>query len=441
MVNAMTGLKKTDTDLRYIRYDEDVCADSASCLKVCPTLAIRIKNHKAIRNEPLCIGCGECIRVCPEAAVTAATATLNQLDKDKISVALVTPVLYAQFPGVMPEDILMGLKALGFQHTVDMSYFLEMFQYATEEFVIRNRTSRQSPWPLISPVCPVVIRLIAFKFPNLMPHVLPLLRPVDLMARDVRQRIVKEYNVDEDEVVLYYINPCPTKRGPVRPRSTKKKAETCTALGINDIYADLARQIEHIQETDQIPHAINRFDFEYCHTGNGPMWGMSGGEIADINIENTLAVSGMNETITYLAKIEMGLFSNLEYIELRTCREGCLGGPLTAIDRYLAKSYVYKMIKMLGLGRRLSRRKILRLYEKGKFLAEKDPAKLIQLFGSHEKPMSIETVQKVDDILERIEGHDCTVCGAPTCRTFAEDVVRGEASLDECLLLGGDEPC
>ncbi|MEJ2284967.1 MAG: [Fe-Fe] hydrogenase large subunit C-terminal domain-containing protein [Desulfobacterales bacterium] len=437
----MTVLKKPQTGLRYIRYDEAACIGGASCLKVCPTRAIRIKSGKAVRKEALCIGCGECIRVCQEAAVKAATGKLDCLSKDGISVALVTPVLYAQFPDVMPEDILMGLRALGFQHTVDMSYFLEMFQYATEEFIARNKTDQQSPWPLISPVCPVVIRLIAFKFPSLMPHVLPLLRPVDLMARDVRQRIMKEYGVGEDKVMLYYINPCPTKRGPVRARSTRRKADTCTALGINDIYADLVHQIERLQDTDPALYAQNRFDFEYCHTGNGPMWGMSGGEIADVNIENTLAVSGMNETITYLAKIEMGLFSNLEYIELRTCREGCLGGPLNAIDRYLAKSYVHKMIQMLGLGRRLSRGKILRLYEKGKFLADKNPAKLIQFFGSHEKPMSLETVQKVDEILERIKGHDCSVCGAPTCRTFAEDVVKGEANLDECLLLGGDRTC
>jgi len=191
----MTGLKKTNTASHYIHYDKATCAGGSSCLKVCPTLAIRIKNGKAVRNEDFCIGCGECIRVCQEAAVTATTATLSRLNKDEISVALVTPVLYAQFPGVMPEDILMGLRARGFQHTVDMSYFLEMFQYATEEFIVRNRTGRQSPWPLISPVCPVVIRLIAFKFPSLMPNVLPLLRPVDLMARDVKQRIIKEASV------------------------------------------------------------------------------------------------------------------------------------------------------------------------------------------------------------------------------------------------------
>ena len=437
----MTGLKKHHKGFRYIRYDEAACIGGGSCLKVCPTRAIRIKNGKAVRKEALCIGCGECIRVCQEAAVKAATGNLNLLNRDEISVALVTPVLYAQFPETMPEDILMGLRSMGFQHTVDMSYFLEMFQYATEEFILRNKTGPQAPWPLISPVCPVVIRLIAFKFPSLMPHVLPLLRPVDLMARDVRQRIVKEYGVSEDQVRLYYINPCPTKRGPVDPNSTGNKYDTSIALGINDIYADLLHHIEHVQDADQPLYSKIRFEFEYCHTGNGPMWGLSGGEIADMNIENSLAVSGMDETITYLEKIEMGLFSNLEYIELRTCREGCLGGPLNAIDKYLAKSIVHKMIKMLGLGRRLPLGKIIRQYESGKFLADKDPEKLIRIFGSRSKPMSIETVQKVDDILEQIKGHDCTVCGAPTCRTFAEDVVKGETSLDECLLLGGDKTC
>jgi hypothetical protein len=261
------------------------------------------------------------------------------------------------------------------------------------------------------------------------------------MARDVKQRIIKEYGVSEDKVMLYYINPCPTKRGVVQNTPPRRKKNTSIALGINDIYADLVHQIEHLQDTDPIPYAKIRFDFEYCHTGNGPMWGLSGGEITDMNIENSLAVSGMDETITYLEKLEMGLFSNLEYIELRTCREGCLGGPLTAIDKYLAKNFVHKMIKMLGLGRRLSRGKILRQYETGKFLTDRDPAKLIQLFGSRTKPMSIETVQKVDEILERIKGHDCSVCGAPTCRTFAEDVLKGEASLDECLLLGGEKQC
>ena len=418
----------------YVHFKKS-CGGQATCVKVCPTKAIRLKSNESIQVVDHCIGCGECIRVCPKGAVSAATNKLSELEMDQISVALVSPVLYSQFPGVMPKDILLGLKQMGFLHTVDMSYFLEMFQCATEEFIVRNRADQKSPWPLISPVCPVVVRLIAYQFPTLLPHVIPVLRPVALMAREVKKQITREYGVNEEAVTLYYINPCPTSSQPSNNFSQQKQASMDKALGINDIYAELIHQIEKIRESDQIPFSQERFEFENCATGNGPLWGLSGGEIADMNIDHSLAVSGLKETITYLEKIELGLFRDMEYIEFRVCPEGCIGGVLTVIDKYLAKSAVQTMVKMLGLGKRLSRSHILRLYEKGWFHAEAKPSKLQQLFGAQNEPLSIESLQEIERLLEHIHGIDCAACGAPDCRTFAEDVVRGMTSLDECLIL------
>jgi hypothetical protein len=310
-------------------------------------------------------------------------------------VALVSPVLYAQFPGVMPKDILFGLRQMGFQHTIDMSYFLEMFQCATEEFIKRNRESHKAPWPLISPVCPVVVRLIAFQFPSLIPHVLPVLRPVALMAREVKRRIIPFYQESGDPVALYYINPCPTKLDLQSARRTiEKDTIPEIAIGINDIYPELAGHVRRIKESDTIPFYQTRFEYETCATGNASMWAMSGGEIADMDIDQSLAVSGLEETITYLEKIEMGLFQDIEYIEFRTCREGCLGGVLNVVDKYMAKSSVQKM---------------------------------------HKERLSIEAMQKIEEILEIIQGTDCAACGAPDCRTFAEDIVRGNARMSNCI--------
>jgi hypothetical protein len=296
---------------------------------------------------------------------------------------------------------------MGFQHTIDMSYFLEMFQFATEEFIKRNRETRKAPWPLISPVCPVVVRLIAFQFPSLMPNVLPVLRPVALMAREVKRRIIPFYMETGENVALYYINPCPTKMDQASLAPNKQPTISEFALGINDIYPELAGHVRQIRESDAIPFYQTRFEYETCATGNASMWAMSGGEIADMDIEKCLAVSGLEETITYLQKIEMGLFQDIEYIEFRTCREGCLGGVLNVIDKYLAKSAVQKMIKMFGLGRHLPREKILRLYEKGDFQTEKRPSRLLNLFGGQQEGLSIESMQKIEKLLEVIEGRDC----------------------------------
>ena len=198
----------------FVQFDDDLCTGCGSCLRLCPTKAIRVKNSKSIRIVDQCIGCGQCLRICPAGAVSALAEKPNLPAEDHIAVALVSPVLYAQFPGIMPKDILQGLRQMGFHHTIDMTYFLEMFQYATEEFIKRNHKTQQSPWPLISPVCPVVVRLIAFKFPSLMPHVLPVLRPIALMKREVKRLIIPAYQRKGQKVVYYYINPCPTKMDP-----------------------------------------------------------------------------------------------------------------------------------------------------------------------------------------------------------------------------------
>jgi hypothetical protein len=152
-----------------------------------------------------------------------------------------------------------------------------------------------------------------------------------------------------------------------------------------------------------------------------------------MDFDRSLAVSGMEETIAYLQKIEMGLFKDIEYIEFRTCREGCLGGVLSAIDKYLAKSNVQKMVKRFGLGRRLTRENILRMYEKGQFQTEKSPAKLIELYGAKKEALSLESLQEIEKNMELLRGNDCAACGAPDCRTFAEDIVRGKAELQDCL--------
>jgi ferredoxin len=417
----------------YVRFQEARCTGCAACLRVCPTKAIRIRHQKSIRLVDQCIGCGACIRVCPAGAVSATTIGFDGIGRDHVAIALVSPVLYAQFPGVMPGGVLLGLHRMGFHHTVDMSFFLEMYQYAAEEFIRRNRCSRASPWPLISPVCPVVVRLIAYQFPSLLPHVLPVLRPVALMAQEVKKQIIPAHAAQGRSVTLYFINPCPTKAEARPHRLGMPPEHPEAAIGINELYSELARQVEQILDSDMIPYSGSGYEFETCTSGNAALGAMSGGEISNMDIEKSLSVHGLKETVAYLHKIEMGILKDFEYIEFRTCREGCLGGVLTAVDPYIAKRNVQKMIGVFGLGRRLPRDTILRLYEKGRFHPPHDPRELTRLFGACRPALSLEEAQQIEAILDHIEGRNCGACGAPDCRTFAEDVVRGSAALKDCI--------
>ncbi len=421
----------------FVHFDNDLCTGCTACVKVCPTHAIRVKNNIALSLSGKCIGCGQCIRVCKTGAITASTSEIESLKGDRISIALVSPVLYSQFPGVLPKDILLGMKNMGFSHVVDMTYYFEMFQWATVEYIMRNREKGESPWPLISPVCPVVIRLIACRFPVLLPNVHPIMRPVSLMARDIVQQFSKHYGVRADDIFLNYINPCPSKLGYPKKiiEASMIDRQSTGALGINDIYGELSRQIKKIEKSAKIPFAQAGYEYEQCNTGGGLLWGLSGGEADASGIDKTLAVSGLNETITYLEKIEMGLFNDLEYIELRACREGCIGGALNAIDKYLAKSATTKMAKTLGIGTRLNRERVLRLYDSNWFFREDSSDAVNRIKAEKERRFSFQELQKIEQLVKFINGKDCGACGAPGCRTFAEDVVSGFSSPEQCVYL------
>lgn len=417
----------------FVHFDERLCNGCYNSVKICPTRAIRMRGRKPVIFDEHCIGCGECIRVCSSGALRAVTVGTPKLEDDHISVALVSPVLYSQFSDVSPRQVLYAMRQMGFQHAADMSYFLEMFQCAADEFIIRNRANQTAPWPLISPVCPVVIRLIAFQFPSLLPHILPIMRPVALMAREVIHQIIRRYGVTKEAVTLYYINPCPTKMTPEKLTFHHEQPCIDKVLGINDVYSELVGRLEKIRKDDTLvlPHD----PFEYGVKSDSLIWGISGGEIMGMRTDKTLAVSGLKDTIRYLEKIEMGLFQDLEYIEFRTCPEGCVGGTLTGIGKYLSKNIIQKTILNVGYHKRVCDDETICLYEEGSFQAKSSLAKLLQRFGARKEAMTIRELVAIEKLLQKIKGTDCAACGSPDCKTFAEDVVRGKAFESDCILL------
>jgi len=423
----------TTQSSHYITFDADICTGCANCIKACPTKAIRLYKDSPTCLTDNCIRCGECLRVCPTGAISTTTYELEALQKDKVSITLVSPVLYSQFKGVMPNDILLAVKKIGFHHAMDLSYYIEMFLYAAEEYIAENRITGQSPWPLISPVCPVVIRLIAYQFPNLLPHIIPIMRPISLLAKEARANISREYRIKKDAVILYHLTPCPAKMVPSRSSFAQENYLVDRTMGIKDVYAQIIGRLNQMKKSGI--EALREESEPQKISGNCLLWGLSGGEIAGINSDKTLAVSGLRETITYLEKIELGLFKDIEYIEFRTCPEGCVGGALNAVDKYIAKNTILKMLRKFGLERLIPRDKVLLLYENGWGLSDTTQDELQRIFGVFREHISIEHLKEIEKILEQIQGKDCAACGAPDCRTFAEDVVMGKAVLNNCIML------
>ena len=103
--------------------DESKCTGCTTCLRHCPTEAIRIKDGHAVINEDRCIDCGECIRVCPHHAKYAERESLTSIVDYKYRIALPAPALYGQFSNVDDINIILNaLKRMGFDEVAAEGY-------------------------------------------------------------------------------------------------------------------------------------------------------------------------------------------------------------------------------------------------------------------------------------------------------------------------------
>ena len=48
---------------------------------------------------------------------------------------------------------------------------------------------------------------------------------------------------------------------------------------------------------------------------------------------------------------------------------------------------------------------------------------------------SMRMMAKMQSIRETLPGTDCGACGAPNCRALAEDIVKGERTIDACVIM------
>ena len=153
--------------------DVNKCIGCTTCLKHCPTEAIRIRDGHAVINDGRCIDCGECIRICPHKAKKAACGSLDQLNDYKWKIALPAPSLYGQFENLDDVDyVLDGLLRIGFDDVFEVSAAAELVTAYTRSY-LKNESVRK---PAISSACPVILRLIALRFPSLTDNIIHKLR-------------------------------------------------------------------------------------------------------------------------------------------------------------------------------------------------------------------------------------------------------------------------
>jgi hypothetical protein len=397
-------------------------------MKVCPTKAIRVRERKARINYERCIDCGECLRICSCNAVLSLTTTPSDLQKFKFKVAIPSPVLYAQFgQHVMPGEILGILKEIGFDSVYDEALMCEMTTIAIDEYLSGDSVPR----PVISSTCPVVVRLIKSMFPDLCNLIIPIEPPREIAAKNLRKEISQQYKIPPHDIGIIHITPCAAKMVSINRPETMEKSHLDGALSVREVYGMIITKLR----TGHRPFMIQQQNHV---SGIGLEWALDGGESRNLKSSNSVAVSGVVDTIKILEDVEAERLKGIEYLECLICPEGCIGGPLNVENRFIAKSNINRMLKVVGRKHLVDTAFVKKLYKEKFFSFEKEirPGPFAPLDADRVK--AINKLQLKTETMAKLPGINCGVCGAPDCETLAEDIARGDARIEDCKLLNED---
>ncbi|WP_312094156.1 [Fe-Fe] hydrogenase large subunit C-terminal domain-containing protein [Aminipila sp.] len=399
---------------------EELCSGCINCIKRCPTQAIRVRHGKACITKEFCIDCGECVRTCQNHAKVINRDFIKCLNDFEYTVALPAPSLYSQFNNINNitdiNAILTAILMLGFDDVYEVAAGAEVVTAATKDYV----NDHKEQWPIVSTACPSVVRLIRVRFPNLIDHLLPLHPPVEIAAAAARKRAMEKTGLSSEKIGIIFISPCSSKVAYIKEPLGMEKSSIDRAIGITDIYPLI---LAHLQEASLSP-------LDLAIAGRvGIGWGRSSGEALALETDEYLSADGIENVVHVLEDLEDEKFGDLRFIELDACSGGCVGGVLTVENPFIAKTKLKKLKEALPKRHTEEHREMSYddLYWKVDVVYEP----VFQLGDNFIE--SVALMNQVNNIYEKFPKLDCGICGAPTCKALAEDIVKGNANENQCI--------
>ncbi|MBE7055002.1 MAG: 4Fe-4S dicluster domain-containing protein [Ruminococcaceae bacterium] len=408
----MTSELKKDFTYHSVCLGEDLCKGCTTCMRYCPTQAIRVQNGKAKIIREKCIDCGECVRRCPYRAKKVVSDTFSALDNYKHCVALVAPAFCGQFSKAVDINVILtGLKKIGFDDVFEVARGAEVITEKTRQILADNN----NPKPLISSACPAVVRLICVRFPSLVDNLIPLTSPMEVAAQLARKEAREKTGLADEEIGIFFISPCPAKVTAVKQPLALKKSDVSGVIAVKDVYMRLAQALGTIKSVEKLSVAGK----------SGVRWARSGGEAEALGIRNYIAVDGIHNVTKILEELEDEKLGNIDYIEALSCTSGCTGGPLNVENGFVANSRIHNLTE--NMENKLGDCSDVQLFWDKKIdykpFSPLDP----------DLNEAMRKMQMIEEIYDRLPQLDCGSCGSPTCREFAEDIVRGKAQERDCI--------
>jgi len=265
-----------------------------------------------------------------------------EFDPNEKYLCLLAPSFVAEFEY---PDIVYRLRRLGFDKVMELTFGAKMTNL-TYYTILKESIEKGEEKTWISSPCPTLVNFVRNKYPHLVENLVPVHSPLGCMSL-----IVKKFYPDHKVV---FIGPCITK-----------KLEAKEIGNIDEAWT--FKELDEIFKEKQIPEKIT--DSKYCVTFDKfyndytKVYPISGGLSSTLHYKDILKKKDIlvKETTKDLTKIfdgfKDGMYKNYKFLDLLTCKGGCINGPGMIGDSSIAKrrkrvikyrDYAWKYEKDLG---------------------------------------------------------------------------------------------
>ncbi len=400
-------MKLRDHPERLLILQRDRCRGCTHCLRVCPTEAIRIRSGKAEVMPHRCIECGKCIQVCPQNAWRVQTEASRKI-REGASTVLLDPAVLWQF-GDSFQGVTAAFRDLGFTSVEDMGEALEVYAAATSSYL----SSGKGPRPAIASFCPAVVQLVQVRYPSLLENLLPIISPYEIAVKRLYDR-----EGEKRSGLLYGVVPCLAQASALRTPSLKDKFHGVIPLAdvYNPVKAAISRKRDISGETWEAVSFL------------GMKWATAGGQSEALGKGVSLIVDDIHRVAGVLELAENGLLEEVSFIEAWACQTGCLGGPLTVQNAFVARYHLLQWLQKERKYRRPKRRGNTEPFVRKQAIPARPGMRL-----DENLQRAMEKLHRIDEVVKKLPGIDCGSCGCPNCLALAEDVVQGRAQRNDCV--------